>query len=125
MVLACGTAPPSGLSLGGWGVGSGFSVSVSLPWWCARRGEAFWQSEEEIWLYSWPRSTHPHYAPLPQDSLYRNTTTLPRPNAETSSHPQKIIRVVEDILASREAPEEKGDGEQENEYKWGRLRVGG
>jgi len=55
--------------------------------------------------------------------LSRNTTTLPRPNAETSSHPKKIIRVVEDILASREAPEEKGDGEQENEYKWGRLRV--
>jgi len=47
--------------------------------------------------------------------LSRNTTTLSRPNAETSSHTEKNIRVVEDILASREAPEEKGDGEQENE----------
>jgi len=40
--------------------------------------------------------------------LFRNTTTLSRPSAETSSHIKKNIRVVEDMLASREAPEEKG-----------------
>ena len=71
------------------------------------RGEAYWQSEEEIGLY------HPHPEPPPQDS--RNTTTLSYPNAETSSHLKKNIRVVEDMLASREVPGEKGNGEQENE----------
>jgi len=87
------------------------------------RGEERWQSEQDIGLYSWPRSTRASRTTTAR--LSRNTTTLSRPNTETSSQPKQNIRVVEDTLASREAPEEKGDGEQENESKWGRLSVRG
>jgi len=78
------------------------------------RGEACWHSEEKIGLYSWPRSTRPYPEP---DSLGTLLYTLSRPNTETSSHIKTNIRVVEDILASREAPEEKPDMEQESESK--------
>jgi len=59
----------------------GFSFSVSFPWRCAWGGEACWQSEEEIELYSWPPSTHPYPAP-PQGSLGRLVpcrTLTPKP----------------------------------------------
>ena len=72
-----------------------------------RRGH--WQSEEEVGLYSWPRSTYP--IPHHTTRLSRNTSTLSRPDAETSSHPKKNIHVVEDMLARKEAPErERGWG---------------
>jgi len=115
MALACGTAPPSGLILGDWELDR-VSVSVSFPWRCAWRGEVLaggGGGDRVVFLAS--LNPPPPSSRIATTRLSRNTTTLSLPNAETSSHPKKNIRVVEDMLASREAPEEKGDGAQENE----------
>jgi len=119
MVLVCEAAPHSGLSPGVWGsdrvlLFCSFSVA-----------EACWQSEEEMGLYSWPRSTHPSPQPPPQDSL---GTLLPcralKPKLLLTPK-RTSISLIEDMVSSTEAPEEGGDGEQENESKWGHMKVGG